>query len=282
VTEVTGRGESGHSRIFGGGRRLIGQWEFPRATPECGWRGEVFGGRCARILLLLPLGSKHSTGLVSGLRSKVEEPVVGDRVPLMKANSDSIDAERTADLPCRSVGRRCSTEMSGQEKGAAMPRDREVGISGPVEVHPIAELLACPPETSHLLASATESISCHPGEVVFEQNGECRGLYVLVSGLFQRRAERMESSLNLGVAHSGELIELAAVLGDHHHTFTLAAQSAGQLLLLPASALEAAFGSFPPLRMHLLEEQAREVSRAYALCSLVRPLRKRSSEHSVH
>ena len=172
--------------------------------------------------------------------------------------------------------------MDGGEKGIRVPAEREGAYSGPTGVHPIAELLACPPETSQMLAVATESISCQAGEIVFEQNGESRGLYVLVSGLFQRRAERMESILNLGLARSGELLELAAVLGDHRHTFTLAAQSAGQLLLLPARALEAAFGSFPPLRMHLLEEQAREVSRAYALCSQVRPLRRRAAEQSAH
>ena len=74
--------------------------------------------------------------------------------------------------------------------------------------------------------------------------------------------------ITLGAARCGELLELAAVLGDRIHTYTLVAQTPGSVLLLPIDALHQAFQSFPPLRMRLLEELAREVSRAYHLCSL--------------
>jgi CRP-like cAMP-binding protein len=70
-------------------------------------------------------------------------------------------------------------------------------------------------------------------------------------------------------------LELAAVLGDGIHTYTLVAQTPGSVLLLPIEALHQAFQSFPPLRMRLLEELAREVSRAYHLCSLSRLTRAR-------
>jgi CRP-like cAMP-binding protein len=61
-------------------------------------------------------------------------------------------------------------------------------------------------------------------------------------------------------------VELGAALGDGTHTFTLSAQTPGSLLQLPIEALQQAFDSFPPLRMQLLEELAREVSRGYFTC----------------
>jgi CRP-like cAMP-binding protein len=81
--------------------------------------------------------------------------------------------------------------------------------------------------------------------------------------------------LTLGTARSGDLVELAAVLGDKIHTYTLVAQMPGSVLLLPSEALTHAFQSYPPLRMRLLEELAREVSRAYHLCSLSKLTRAR-------
>jgi CRP-like cAMP-binding protein len=74
---------------------------------------------------------------------------------------------------------------------------------------------------------------------------------------------------------AGDLVELAATLGDSHHTFTLKALTPGTLLLLPIEALQRAFESYPPLRMRLLEELAREVSRAYIACCLNRRVQTR-------
>lgn len=99
--------------------------------------------------------------------------------------------------------------------------------------------------------------------MVFRQSSACRGLFVVVSGQFVRRAERLDTRLTLGLSRAGDLVELAAALGDGHHTYTLSAQTAGSLLLLPIEALNQAFQSYPPLRMRLLEELAREVSRGY-------------------
>jgi CRP-like cAMP-binding protein len=95
-------------------------------------------------------------------------------------------------------------------------------------------------------------------------------LYVVVSGSFQRRAERLNSRVVLGHARAGDLVELAAALGDGNHTYTLSAISSGTLLLLPVDALRRAFEGYPPLRMRLLEELAREVSRAYFACMVER------------
>lgn len=65
-------------------------------------------------------------------------------------------------------------------------------------------------------------------------------------------------------------MELAAALGDPHHTYSMSAVTRASLLLLPIDALRAAFENYPPLRMRLLEELAREVSRAYITCCLTR------------
>jgi CRP-like cAMP-binding protein len=137
-----------------------------------------------------------------------------------------------------------------------------------VQAHPLAELLACPEVTGNLLNGSTRCIDLQSGDVVFRQSGACKGLYVIVSGRFLRKAERMETRLNLGPVRPGDLVELAAALGNGQHTYTLTAQTAGSVLLLPIEALTLAFQSYPPLRMKLLEELAREVSRAYYACCL--------------
>jgi CRP-like cAMP-binding protein len=117
--------------------------------------------------------------------------------------------------------------------------------------------------------------------VIFNQNGPCLGLHLVISGQLLRRAERLSMRLTLGMARSGDLVELAAALGDRIHTYTLLAQTPGTVLLLPIEALQQAFQSYPPLRMRLLEELAREVSRAYHLCSLTNLTRARRHGTSV-
>lgn len=146
-----------------------------------------------------------------------------------------------------------------------------------VSAHPIAELLECPPETSRLLNGAAECIHLEPGGVVFRQGDTCRGLYVVVAGEFMRKTDRLSTRVNLGTAHAGDIVELASALSGTRHTYTLTAIGEGSLLLLPLDALNSAFESYPLLRMHLLEELAREVSRAYLTCCMSRavPARRR-------
>ncbi len=139
-----------------------------------------------------------------------------------------------------------------------------------VAAHPLAELLECPPTAGDLLNESAKCIAFDAGEVVFRQSGPCKGLYVVVWGNFQRKAERMNSRVVLGHARAGDLVELAAALGDGNHTYTLTAVTRGTLLLLPIRALRRAFDCYPPLRMRLLEELAREVSRAYYACMVDR------------
>jgi len=144
-----------------------------------------------------------------------------------------------------------------------------------VQARSVAELLECPAPVADLLNSSAQYLNSDAGEYVFRQAGVCRGLYLVLSGRFQRRTERHEVHLVLGPAQTGDLVELAAALGDGQHTYSLAAQTAGSLLLLPSDALNLAFQSYPPLRMRLLEELAREVSRAYHTCCLDRVVRSR-------
>ena len=145
-----------------------------------------------------------------------------------------------------------------------------------IQVHSLAELLECPPATGDLLKGAMECLRFGAGETVFRQSEACRGLYLVVGGLFQRRTERLETRLTLGPARAGDLVELAAVLGDGLHTYTLTSQSdESALMLLPIQALTLAFESYPALRMRLLEELAREVSRAYGVLCLRGALRPR-------
>ena len=136
--------------------------------------------------------------------------------------------------------------------------------------HPLAELLACPPETGRLLNGSARYVEVSAGETVFRQAAKCEGLYVVAAGQLVRKAERKQARLTLGRVKAGELVELAAVLGDEHHTYTLTALTASSLLLLPIASLQHAFEAYPPLRMQLLEELAREVSRAYNACRITR------------
>lgn len=163
-------------------------------------------------------------------------------------------------------------QARGDKMMAAEARSRQLEAAA---AHPVAELLACPPGETRLLEASARTIPFDSGVVIFRQSAPCAGLYLVVQGQLQRRTERVDARINLGTARPGDLVELAAALGDRHHTYSLVAQSAGSLLLLPLAALEKAFESYPPLRMQLLEELAREVSRAYLACSLTRCARGR-------
>ena len=187
-------------------------------------------------------------------------------VPLMKMNPSPLQTNHGLHAGAVWGGAPCGKLALPDEAGkntVGQARQNMTEKIKAAQAHPLAELLACPPETGKALSEAAMPLNCSAGEVVFAQTSLCRGLYLVVSGIFQRRAERLERSLNLGQVHAGELLELASVLGEVEHTFTLVAQSPGLLLLLPIDALRRAFVSYPPLRMHLLEELAREVSRAY-------------------
>jgi CRP-like cAMP-binding protein len=140
---------------------------------------------------------------------------------------------------------------------------------------PLAELLQCPAATGSLLNRSARCVDYDCGAIVFRQSELCLGLYLLVAGQYLRRTERLETRLTLGTSRAGELVELGAVLGDGRHTYTLSAQTAGSVLLLPTEALVEAFRQHPPLRMQLLEELAREVSRGYVASSQNRILRTR-------
>jgi CRP-like cAMP-binding protein len=144
-----------------------------------------------------------------------------------------------------------------------------------VAPHPLAELLDCPATAGTLLNRAAKMVELDPGQHAFRQGAACRGLYLVVSGQFVRKTERMKTRLTLGKTRAGDLVELAAVLGDGVHTYTLSAQTEGTLLMLPIEDLRCAFQNYPPLRMKLLEELAREVSRAYIACSMSPPPRPR-------
>jgi CRP-like cAMP-binding protein len=148
--------------------------------------------------------------------------------------------------------------------------------------HPIAELLACPPAIGNMLNASAESIAFEVGEAIFHQNDVCRGLYIVMGGQLLRKTARLDARLTLGTVRAGEMVELAAMLGDVRHTYTLTAQASGTLMRLPKEALQSAFQSYPPLRMRLLEELAREVSRAYAMCCATRMagIRRRASANA--
>jgi len=159
-----------------------------------------------------------------------------------------------------------------------MNAEARSGRMDAVRAHPLAELLDCPPTIGKLLHGAAQSVHFEGGQIIFRQFAHCQGLYVVGSGALQRRTERLDARLNLGPVRAGDLVELAAALGDGQHTYTLSALSEGSALLLPIEALNQAFQAYPRLRMQLLEELAREVSRAYNHCCFERTCKLRGRE----
>jgi len=105
----------------------------------------------------------------------------------------------------------------------------------------------------------------------------------VVAGQLLRKAARLDARLMLGTVRAGEIVELASMLGDVRHTYTLMAQTNGTIMRLPKESLLRAFQSYAPLRMQLLEELAREVSRAYTLCCATRlaGIRRRNANSAL-
>ncbi len=149
---------------------------------------------------------------------------------------------------------------------------------GIVTSRPLTELLACPGPLEQRLGAASQRRDYPAGALLFSQDQECDGLYLLLTGEFTRSAQRREKRLSLGVLHAGGLVELAGVLGDGRHNYSLSAATDAAALVFPMGTLLHAFLEYPPLRMHLLEELGREVSRAYGAVYQPRKTRIRHIE----
>ena len=145
-----------------------------------------------------------------------------------------------------------------------------------VTPRPLAELLACPGPIANQLGGSAQRKEYSAGEMIFLQNSESEGLYLLLAGEFYRSADRRDKRVALPPLHTGDLAELAAVLGESGHTYSLMAAVPSACLLFPRPSLMKAFAEYPPLRMRLLEELGREVSRAYRSVSIPRRTRARS------
>lgn len=165
------------------------------------------------------------------------------------------------------MAHRRMVEEAQREADGLMKSETRSRQPDPAAAHPLAELLACSSDAGSLLTASAQTLGFEMGETIFRQADTCKGLYLVVQGQLLRRTDRVDTRITLGLARPGDLVELAAALGDLRHTYSLVAQSPGLLLKLPVEALHRAFESYPPLRMRLLEELAREVSRAYLLCS---------------
>ena len=127
----------------------------------------------------------------------------------------------------------------------------------------LAQLLSCPPAVEAILNRNAETIPFEEGEILFRQGDTCLGLYVVMAGTLARRTVRHDARLPLGDSGPGDLVELAAVLGEGRHGCTLRGISKGLVMRLRLASLLGAFEAYPALRMRLLGELAREVSRGY-------------------
>src|ERR1035438_2270990 len=135
----------------------------------------------------------------------------------MKSHSRQIrSAKRAAPVPAErrtaSAGHRTKERRATKRGEGTMQPEARSGQMDAVQAHPLAELLQCPPETGNLLNGAAQCVNLDVGDIVFRQGGPCHGLYVVISGQFLRKTERLETRLTLGPARVGELVELAAAL----------------------------------------------------------------------
>src|ERR1035438_9477825 len=129
-----------------------------------------------------------------------------------KTTGHGRSGRRIAGTTRRDIAHRATAKGDGTMQSQARSGRMEA-----VAPHPLAELLECPSATGSLLSGSTVCIEVDAGDAVFQQSEPCRGLYVVISGRFLRQAERMEAHLMLGPARAGDLVELAAVLGDGRH-----------------------------------------------------------------
>jgi Cyclic nucleotide-binding domain len=181
-----------------------------------------------------------------------------------KVRSESTDRSKAGESRDRNSAR------AGLREELVMRSDGSRDSVDGAASRPLAELLACPPAVANLLNDFAHCIEFDTGDTVFRQSAVCRGLYLVISGQLVRKADRVDTRLTLGSVRAGELVELAAALGDLRHTYSMIAQTSGSALLLPIDALNRAFLAYPILRMQLLQELAREVSRAYGTCCTTR------------
>lgn len=202
---------------------------------------------------------------------------------LRQAGDVATAMERNAAGPFAAIMRAAEFGKPQISGDGTMQAEANNGREAALQSRPLEELLRCPPAIGNLLNEAARCVNVEVGDIVFRQSTPCKGLYVIVAGQFVRRTERLSARLVLGTSRAGDLAELAAVLGDGIHTYTLSAQMTGSVLLLPMEALSQAFEAHPPLRMRLLEELAREVSRGYdASCQhRMSRTRRRNSQASV-
>jgi CRP-like cAMP-binding protein len=170
-------------------------------------------------------------------------------------------------ITCRSLCR--------PERSEIMLNVEDRNDSRPGNSRPLTELLACPDSIGARLGTSALRRDYLKGDKLFAQGAPAEGLFLLLAGDFWRTAEHREKRLSLAPLRSGDLAELGAVLGESAHTYTLLAASPAAALLFPACELQQVFDVYPPLRMHLLEELAREVSRSYGAILIPRRTRNR-------
>ena len=175
-------------------------------------------------------GRGMSTRFAEHLDSAFWGDLFSEWVPDMESGGSQV--RRTRGIRKGKAGRETQMWISGsvlkqrgkgdltmQSKASTERRD----VAAP---RPIAELLACPPAVANMLNASAECIEFDAGDVIFTKTS-IPGLYVVIAGYMLRKAERMDTRLTLGTVRAGEVMELAAMLGDVRHTYTLVAQVQG-------------------------------------------------------
>ena len=140
----------------------------------------------------------------NGSVSLPDSVVIWSDLPLWNLIHRKSDAKRA--LPASSAGRRGAMRspprdrIPGRDKGRGKPCNlrQEPGEWKPLQPIRWQSCWTCPPATGNLLNGAAHCIDFEAGRCVFRQSAVCQGLYVVVSGQFLRKTERLETRLTLG------------------------------------------------------------------------------------
>lgn len=107
-----------------------------------------------------------------------------------------------------------------------------------------------------------------PGQVPFVQGDECRGIYVVCSGLVGlRRSDEDGNSALLGLAGTGDLVGYRAFLSNDAHSNTAEALTLSRVLFIASSDIQRLIDHHPVVRDHIVRKALADLDRSQARCA---------------
>jgi CRP-like cAMP-binding protein len=102
-------------------------------------------------------------------------------------------------------------------------------------------------DTIDSLATATESISLAPGDVLFSQGDEADRVYFVVTGRLLAETDVSGEQRSIGTIAAGEAVGEVQLFAQERRMATVTALAASRLIALPNTALKSAAKGIEPL-----------------------------------